>query len=90
MERIKNFIAAKKLAFYIALAYVGFGTLSVCSIYPADLFFGYWSLLGFLITFPVTVLSFGYRYADSQNLNPVPRWVKLCDLNFDVICASIQ
>ena len=66
-----NYLRNRKLAFYIALLYVGFGTLSVCSVYPADPFYGEWSLLGLLITFPVSIISFGYRYANPNFLYPV-------------------
>lgn len=58
-------------AIQIALLYVGLGTLSVCSVYPSDPFYGSWSTFGLLITFPVSVISFGYRFAESQNLYPV-------------------
>lgn len=64
-------IKSQLLQFSIALAYVGFGTLSVCSVYPADLFAGEWSTFGLLITFLVSIISFGYRFADSLRLYPV-------------------
>ncbi|GGD36394.1 hypothetical protein [Flavobacterium orientale] len=67
----KNFIAENKLAFVISLIYVSLGTLSICSVYPKDFFYGNWSLYGLLITFPVSVISFGYRYAESDSLIPV-------------------
>lgn len=44
------------------------GTLAVCSVYPKDLFYGVWSLYVLLITFPVTIISFGYRYTESDSL----------------------
>ena len=65
--RIKNY----KLAFWISFWYVGFGTLAVCSVYPADTFSGSWSTWGLMITFPVTIISFGYRYAEADVLYPV-------------------
>ncbi|MGV8995292.1 MAG: hypothetical protein ACOH1O_14425 [Flavobacterium sp.] len=71
MNKFVKIIEGRKLAFKISLFYVGFGTLSVCSVYPKDLFYGDWSLYGLLITFPVSVLSFGYRYAESNLLYPV-------------------
>ncbi len=66
-----TYIRNRKLAFYIALLYVGFGTLSVCSVYPDDPFYGEWSLFGLVITFPVSIISFGYRYAEADFLYPV-------------------
>ncbi len=43
----------RKLSFFIALAYVSIGTLSVCSIYPDDPFYNEWFLVGLVFTFPV-------------------------------------
>ncbi|SOE20620.1 hypothetical protein SAMN06298216_1105 [Spirosomataceae bacterium TFI 002] len=71
MRRIFEFIKIRKLAFYVSASYVGFGTISVCSVYPADLFHGEWTWIGLLVTFPVSIVSAGYRYADSQRLYPV-------------------
>jgi hypothetical protein len=64
MDRIKK-------SFIISFAYVGLGTLSVLSVYPADPLYGGWSLWGLLATFPVTIISFGYRYAESRVIFPV-------------------
>ena len=66
-----EYIQKRKLAFYIALLYVGFGTISVFSVYPADRFYGNWSSYGLFITFPVSAISFGYRYAESEIIYPV-------------------
>ncbi len=58
-------------AFLISFVYVGLGTLAVCSVYPDDMFYGSWSLVALLLTFPVTVISFGYRFAEAHTLYPV-------------------
>ena len=59
-------------AFVISLIYVGLGTLAVCSIYPADtFFFGGWAIFGMIFTFPVSIISFGYRYANADSLGAV-------------------
>lgn len=71
MNELITFIKNRKLAFNIALMYVGFGTLSVCSVYPTDIFYGDWSLYGLGITFPVSIISFGYRFANAQTFYPV-------------------
>ncbi len=71
MNKLTEFIETHKLAFWIAFSYVGLGTLAVCSVYPADIFYGSWSLWGLLITFPVTIISFGYRYAEADTIYPV-------------------
>jgi len=71
MEEFKSFLKSRKIALIISAVYVGIGTLAVCSIYPKDLFYGDWSLITLLITFPVTIISFGYRYAEADSLLPV-------------------
>ena len=47
------------------------GTLAVCSIAGSDLLYGEWSLYALILTFPVTIISFGYRYAEANYLFPV-------------------
>jgi hypothetical protein len=59
------------LALLISLIYVGIGTVAVCSVYPQDALFGEWAGVALLITFPVTILSAGFRYGASTNLLPV-------------------
>lgn len=71
MNEFKSFIKSRKIELIISAIYVGIGTLAVCSIYPKDLFYGDWSLIVLLITFPVTIISFGYRYAEADYLLPV-------------------
>ncbi len=61
----------RKLSFFITLAYVGIGTLSVCSIFPDDPFYNEWFVVGTVFTFPVSIVSFGYRYAEGDLLYPV-------------------
>ncbi len=65
------YLKERKLPFFIALAYVGIGTLSVCSILPNDRFYNEWFLVGLVFTFPVTIVSFAYRYAEGNVLYPV-------------------
>ena len=57
--------------FWFLLLYVGFGTFSVCSLLTDDKFFGDWAFWGFIASFPVTIVSFAYRFADPSNLFPV-------------------
>lgn len=71
MENLKLFLRRRKKAFVFSIIYVGIGTLSVCSISGSDLFFGEWSLYALILTFPVTIISFGYRYAAPDYLIPV-------------------
>jgi hypothetical protein len=63
------------LSLSFLLIYVGFATISVLSIYPKDNLHGYLpdtiSLFVTFITFPASMLSFGFRYAESEILFPV-------------------
>ena len=71
MNRLIKFNKENTFALKVSFFYVGLGTLSVCSVYPDDMFYGGWSLYGVLITFPVSVISFGYRYSEPNLLIPV-------------------
>lgn len=71
MSKFQKIIRDNILALRMSLFYVGLGTLSVCSIYPDDLFYGNWSLFVLVVTFPVSIVSFGYRYAEPNLLYPV-------------------
>jgi hypothetical protein len=56
----------------LAFLYVSLGTLSVCSVYPGDMFYlGGWAIIGQIITLPVSIISSGYRYANAKDLQPV-------------------
>lgn len=57
--------------FWFLFLYVSFGTLSVCSLLTTDLFYSDWAFWGFIASFPVSIISFGYRFMDSSNLFPV-------------------
>ncbi|GEM_PF-1580875 len=71
MNEFKSFIKSRKIELIFSTIYVGIGTLAVCSVYPKDLFYGDWSLFILIFTMPVTIFSFGYRYAESDYLLPV-------------------
>ncbi|WP_413931168.1 hypothetical protein [Chryseobacterium sp. T20] len=64
MKEITLFLKSRKWAFIISMLYVGIGTLAVCSAYGSDPLYGEWTLYALLVTFPVSILSFGCRYAD--------------------------
>ncbi|MEJ5102602.1 MULTISPECIES: hypothetical protein [Chryseobacterium] len=70
MEGIISFLKTRKIALVISILYVGIGTIGVCSAYRSDLLYGEWTLYALLITLPVSILSFAYRYAD-PNIFPV-------------------
>jgi uncharacterized membrane protein YoaK (UPF0700 family) len=68
MKEITLFLKSRRLALIISILYVGIGTLAVCSTYGSDPFYGEWTLYAILVTFPVSILSFAYRYADPDLL----------------------
>ncbi|KRD11277.1 hypothetical protein ASE21_06110 [Flavobacterium sp. Root901] len=59
MESLKR--KAKKNSLLVSLLYVGLGTIAVLCSYPP--FYGDWVLVALLITFPVSILSFGILIA---------------------------
>ena len=71
MNRIISFIKSRKLAFLISFFYVGIGTLAICNSYGSDPLYGDWTIYTVLFTFPVTIFSFIYRFAESGNLIPI-------------------
>ncbi|SMO70859.1 hypothetical protein SAMN06265171_105114 [Chryseobacterium rhizoplanae] len=70
MKEITSFLRSRKWALIISILYVGTGTLAVCSAYGSDLLYGEWTLYALLITLPVSILSFAFRYAE-PNIFPV-------------------
>jgi hypothetical protein len=53
-----------KISFFISLAYVGLGTISVLSIYPSSPLYGSWVTFALIITLPVNFISVGIMYTD--------------------------
>ena len=47
------------------------GTLAVLSISPEDSLYGEWSITALIFTLPVSIISFAYRYAESNSIIPV-------------------
>jgi hypothetical protein len=59
------------LNFLTSFVYVTLGGVVACSLYPEDPLNGDWWFLGWVITFPVNVISTTYRAIISQNNVPV-------------------
>ena len=66
-----DFFKVNRLSILITIFYVSLSLISVCSVYPDDLFYGEWSWIGILITLPISIISFGFRFATSELLYPV-------------------
>lgn len=64
---VKKNLLIKSLV--ISLVYVGIGTLSLLSLYPQSPIGTVIAWLGLLLTLPVTVISFGIMYTESDSLN---------------------
>jgi len=71
MDELKSFLKSKKIELIISIIYVGIGTLAICNVAGGDWLYGEWTIYALLITFPVTIISFGYRYAETEYLIPV-------------------
>jgi hypothetical protein len=66
MTQIKK--RAFNLSLTLAVIYVGLATLTVFSVYPSSIWYGDWVWISLVITFPVSILSFGVMYADANAL----------------------
>ena len=53
-------------SFIISLLYVGFGTLSLVSMSPSGPIYWEWSMIGLLLTFPVTFISFSVMFMEKN------------------------
>lgn len=63
---MKNENAYKK-SLVFSICYVGFATIALFSMYPESFLHGDWALMSLLITFPVSILSFGLIYSGVEN-----------------------
>lgn len=58
---------ALRYACLITFLYDFWGTVTILSIYPTDKLYGSWAENSLLFTFPISVLSFGVRYAEKDS-----------------------
>ena len=68
MENLKSFLKSRKIALIISAIYVGIGTLAICNIAGSDFLYGDWVTPTIVLTFPVTFVSFIYRYVETDFL----------------------
>jgi len=66
-----KYIKDNLTAFVISIGYIGLSLISLFSLYPSDFFYGDWSVIGILITFPIDFISFAFRYSTSEIIYPV-------------------
>jgi hypothetical protein len=68
---MSNKITTDDKSILFSLIYVSLGTISLFSLYPTDLFYNELGIIGILLTFPVVIISFAYRYAEPDSILPV-------------------
>lgn len=64
MDKIKVNILIK--SFIVSFLYVSLGTVAILSGYPSSPLYGGWVLPTMLLTFPVSIWSFGIVFSDSS------------------------
>ena len=64
--KMKDEYAYKK-SLVFSICYVGFATIALFSMFPESLLHGDWALMSLLITFPVSIISFGVIYSGAEN-----------------------
>ena len=50
----------------IAIVYVGLATFTIFNSYGSSPYYGEWVLVALVLTFPVSIISFGITYADKE------------------------
>ena len=62
-----------KIIQLIILIYVGIGSIAILGVYPSDFFwFGEeWSIYATFFTLPTNIISFGYRFFETDKILPV-------------------
>lgn len=61
----------RKTVAFIIFIYNLIGLVAILGISPVDPFYWKWSVALLLFTFPVTIISFAYRYVVSEPIYPV-------------------
>jgi hypothetical protein len=59
---------AYKKSLVFSICYVGFATIALFSVYPGSFLCGDWVVIGLFVTFPVSIISFGFLYAGGENV----------------------
>lgn len=55
----------------IILLYNIIGIITVCSIMGSDPYYGDWTIWASILTFPIIIVSFIYRYIQTEPLYPI-------------------
>jgi hypothetical protein len=58
---------AYKKSLVFSICYVGFATIVLFFMYPGSFLHCDWAIGGLLITFPVSIISFGVMYGGAEN-----------------------
>ena len=62
---------SRKIVFTLIFIYNLIGLMSLLGLYPDDPLYWSWSVILLIITFPVTIVSFGYRFVQPEPLYPI-------------------
>lgn len=66
-----NYLKQNSFALWISLVYVSLGGIVSCSLYPTDPLNGSWWFWGWIVTLPVNLISFAFRYTDDISYSSV-------------------
>ncbi|MBB4038363.1 hypothetical protein GGR21_004302 [Dysgonomonas hofstadii] len=66
-----NKIRQRIILAFIILAYNAIGLFTVCSIMGSDSYYGDWTIWMSILTFPIIIISFIYRYIQAEPLYPI-------------------
>jgi hypothetical protein len=62
---------SRKTVFIIIIIYNLIGLISLLGLQPKDPFYWDWSVLFLIFTFPITIISFGYRFFQAEPIYPI-------------------
>jgi len=60
-----------KTIFFVVIIYNLIGLISLFGLYPKDPFYWDWNVAILLFTFPITIISFGYRFMMAEPIFPI-------------------
>jgi len=68
---MNNKIRQRIILAFIILVYNSIGLFTVCSVMGSDFYYGDWTILMSILTFPIIIVSFIYRYIQTEPLYPI-------------------
>jgi hypothetical protein len=65
--KILNYIKQNRLAFWISIVYLALGGVVTYALYPSDPFYNDYFFIEWLLTLPVNIISFTYRFTATES-----------------------